>query len=138
MSYTYDDIKVGDQASFTKTIAECDVYNFAGIIGDFNSAHINQVEAEKSPFGGRIVHGCLVDSLVSTVLGMIYPGPGTIFMGKTVQYTAPVRIGDTITATITVSEKGEKGTVYFTTSYTNQDGKEVIKGTATVKAPRKK
>ena len=74
---TYDEIQVGDKASFSKTISESDVYQFAGITGDFNELHINQPAAEKSLFKSRVVHGCLADSLVSTVLGMKYPGKGT-------------------------------------------------------------
>lgn len=133
----YDEIQVGDKASFSKTISESDVYQFAGIIGDFNELHVNQVAAESSLFKSRVVHGCLADSLVSTVLGMKYPGKGTIFLEKSVSYIKPVYIGDTLTAEITVAEKREKGRVFFDVSYYNQDGEEVIKGTALVIAPRK-
>ena len=77
---TYDEIEIGATASFSKTISESDVYQFAGITGDFNELHINQVAAESSLFRSRVVHGCLADSLVSTVLGMKYPGRGTIFL----------------------------------------------------------
>mgnify|MGYP000756349455 FL=1 len=133
----YDEIQVGDKASFSKTISESDVYQFAGIIGDFNELHVNQVAAESSLFKSRVVHGCLADSLVSTVLGMKYPGKGTIFLEKSVSYIKPVYIGDTLTAEITVAEKREKGRVLFDVSYYNQDGEEVIKGTALVIAPRK-
>ena len=71
---------VGQNASFSKTITESDVYNFAGLVGDFNDVHINQVAAEKSMFGKRIAHGMLVGSFISTVLGMYLPGPGTIYL----------------------------------------------------------
>lgn len=134
---TYDEIQVGDKASFSKTISESDVYQFAGITGDFNELHINQPAAEKSLFKSRVVHGCLADSLVSTVLGMKYPGKGTIFLEKSVSYLKPVYIGDTVTAELTVAEKRERGRVLFDVSYYNQDGTEVIKGTALVLAPRK-
>lgn len=133
---TYDEIQIGDKASFSKTISESDVYQFAGITGDFNELHINQVAAEKSLFKSRVVHGCLADSLVSTVLGMKYPGKGTIFLEKSVSYLKPVYIGDTLTAELTVVEKRERGRVLFDVSYYNQDGTEVIKGTALVLAPR--
>ncbi|MBR2736270.1 MAG: MaoC family dehydratase [Firmicutes bacterium] len=134
---TYDEIQVGDKASFSKTISESDVYQFAGITGDFNELHINQKAAEQSLFKSRVVHGCLADSLVSTVLGMKYPGKGTIFMEKSVSYLKPVYLGDTVTCEITVAEKRERGRVLFDVSYYNQDGAEVIKGTALVLAPRK-
>ncbi len=133
---TYDEIQIGDKASFSKTISESDVYQFAGITGDFNELHVNQVAAEKSLFKSRVVHGCLADSLVSTVLGMKYPGKGTIFLEKSVSYLKPVYIGDTLTAELTVVEKRERGRVLFDVSYYNQDGTEVIKGTALVLAPR--
>ena len=133
---TYDEIQIGDKASFSKTISESDVYQFAGITGDFNELHINQVAAEKSIFKSRVVHGCLADSLVSTVLGMKYPGKGTIFLEKSVAYLKPVYIGDTLTAELTVAEKRERGRVLFDVSYYNQEGTEVIKGTALVLAPR--
>jgi 3-hydroxybutyryl-CoA dehydratase len=132
---TYDEINIGDKASFSKTISESDVYLFAGITGDLNALHINQPAAEKSLFKSRVVHGCLADSLVSTVLGMKYPGEGTIFMEKSVSYLKPVYIGDTVTVEITAAEKREKGRVLFDVSYTNQNGEEVIKGTALVIAP---
>jgi 3-hydroxybutyryl-CoA dehydratase len=132
---TYDEINIGDKALFSKTISESDVYLFAGITGDLNALHINQPAAEKSLFKSRVVHGCLADSLVSTVLGMKYPGEGTIFMEKSVSYLKPVYIGDTVTVEITAAEKREKGRVLFDVSYTNQNGEEVIKGTALVIAP---
>ncbi len=134
---SYDEIQVGDKASFSKTISESDVYQFAGITGDMNPLHIDQTAAEASHFGSRVAHGCLVDSLMSTVLGMKYPGKGTILMEKSVQYLKPVYIGDTVTATITVAEKRERGRVLFNLSYTNQKGEEVITGTTLVIAPRK-
>ena len=133
---TYDEIEIGAKASFSKTISESDVYQFAGITGDFNELHINQVAAESSLCRSRVVHGCLADSLVSTVLGMKYPGRGTIFLEKSVSYVKPVYIGDTITCEITAAEKREKGRVFFDVSYRNQDGVEVIKGNALVMAPR--
>jgi 3-hydroxybutyryl-CoA dehydratase len=133
----YDEIQVGDKASFSKTISESDVYQFAGITGDFNELHINQPAAEQSLFKSRVVHGCLADSLVSTVLGMKYPGKGTIFLEKSVSYLKPVYIGDTVTAELTVAEKRERGRVLFDVSYYNQEGTEVIRGTALVLAPRK-
>ncbi len=133
---SYDEIQIGDKASFGKTISETDVYSFAGIIGDLNELHINQPAAEQGIFGSRVAHGCLVDSLVSTILGMKLPGKGTIFMEKSVSYLKPVYLGDTITCEITAAEKREKGRVLFDAVYTNQKGEEVIKGTVLVIAPR--
>ena len=75
---TIGEMKIGDSASFTKTITETDVYLYAGISGDFNPAHVNQTEAEKGMFGKRIAHGMLSAGLISAVLGTLLPGPGTI------------------------------------------------------------
>ena len=103
-----NELKIGDKDFFQKTISESDVYLYAGITGDLNSAHINEVEAEKSMFKGRIVHGMLTAGLISTALGMKLPGPGTIYLGQELKFTAPVRFGDTIKAEIEVIEKNEE------------------------------
>ncbi|GAA0730066.1 MaoC family dehydratase [Clostridium malenominatum] len=135
---TIGEINIGDKASFTKTLSETDVYLFAGITGDLNPAHVNQVESEKTMFKGRICHGMLVSSLISTVLGMYLPGPGTIYMGQDLKFLAPVRIGDTCTATAEVIEKNdEKNRLVLKTTVTNQEGKVVIEGQAKVMPPRR-
>ena len=134
---TINEMSIGQQASFTKTVTETDVYLFAGITGDLNPAHVNQVASEKTMFKGRIAHGMLGAGFISAVLGMYLPGPGTIYMGQELKFTAPVRIGDTITATGTVAELNlEKNIAKIETIVTNQDGKVVIKGMATVMPPK--
>lgn len=134
---TINEMKIGDSASFTKTVSETDVYLFAGITGDFNPAHVNQVEAEKGMFGKRIAHGMLSAGFISAVLGTMLPGPGTIYMGQELRFTKPVAIGDTITATVTVAEMIiEKNRVILDTVCTNQNGEIVIKGKATVMPPK--
>ena len=134
---TIKEIKIGDKASFQKTITETDVYLYAGITGDLNPAHINQVESEKTMFQGRIAHGMLTAGLVSAVLGMQLPGPGSIYLGQELKFTAPVRIGDTIKAEVEVIEKNEdKNRIKLSTTCTNQDGVEVLKGIATIMPPK--
>ena len=134
---TINEMKIGDSASFTKTVTDTDVYMFAGISGDFNPAHVNQVEAEKGMFGKRIAHGMLSAGFISAVLGTMLPGPGTIYMGQELRFTKPVAIGDTITATVTVAEMIiEKNRVILDTVCTNQNGEIVIKGKATVMPPK--
>lgn len=134
---TIGEMKIGDSASFTKTISETDVYLYAGISGDFNPAHVNQTEAEKGMFGKRIAHGMLSAGLISAVLGTLLPGPGTIYMGQELRFTKPVAIGDTITATATVAELiPEKNRAILDTVCTNQNGDVVIKGKATVMPPK--
>ena len=133
---TLSELKVGDSGSFTKTISEADVYGFAGISGDFNPAHVNAVEAEKGIFGERIAHGFLVGSLISTVVGTVLPGPGTIYMGQNLKFLKPVRFGDTITATVTIKEiLYDKKRAVADTSCVNQRGETVISGEAVFRPP---
>ena len=133
---TIHEIKVGDTAEFTKTITEADVVLFAGITGDFNPAHVNQVWAEGTRFQGRIAHGMLSASIVSAVLGMYLPGPGTIYLSQELRFLAPVHIGDTITARVEVQELvKEKNRVRLRTTCQNQDDTIVVDGTAIVLAP---
>lgn len=133
---TIKEIQVGDKASFTKTITESDVYMYAGITGDLNPAHINQVEAEKGMFKTRIAHGMLTAGLVSAVLGMQLPGPGTIYMGQEMQFTKPVYFGDTITAEVEVIEIVKEKILKLKTTCINQKGEVVLDGIATVMPPR--
>ena len=135
--FTIDQLTLGQSASFAKTISESDVYLFAGITGDVNPAHVNEEYAKNTLFKGRIVHGMLGASLISTVLGMYLPGPGTIYMKQEVKFLAPVRFGDTITATCTVKEIiAEKNRVVLECKVTNQDGVDVIVGEALVMPPK--
>jgi 3-hydroxybutyryl-CoA dehydratase len=135
---TIDEIKLGDKAFFEKTITETDIYLFAGITGDLNPAHINQVEAEKGMFKERIAHGMLVSGFISTVLGMYLPGPGTIYLGQELKFLSPVRIGDTVKAEVEVIEMmPEKNRIKLRTTCYNQHEKMVIDGVATVMPPKK-
>lgn len=133
---TIKEIKIGDSASFTKTVSESDVYLFAGVTGDLNPAHTNQIEAEKSMFKSRIAHGMLSAGFVSAVLGMQLPGPGTIYMEQHLKFTKPVYFGDTITATCTVTEIIKDKIVKLSTVCTNQNNEVVLDGEATVLPPR--
>ena len=111
---------------------------YAGLSGDINPAHINEEFMKKTIFKGRIVHGMLTAGLVSAVLGNQLPGPGTIYLGQDLKFKAPVRFGDTIKATVTVSEKiDEKNRIICDTVCTNQEGTVVLTGTATVMPPKK-
>ncbi len=137
MMRTIDTLNIGDSASVSKTITETDVYLFAGITGDLNPAHVNEVASSQTMFKGRIAHGMLSAGLISAVLGMYLPGPGTIYLGQELKFTKPVRFGDTVTATATVIEKyDEKNIIKLETVCTNQNGDVVIKGVATVMPPK--
>lgn len=126
---------VGQTGSFSKTISETDIYSFAGICGDFNPVHVNECAARESLFGRRIAHGFLGGSLISTVLGMYLPGPGTIYLSQSLKFRAPVYIGDTIVAKATILELMDKGKARLDTRVVNQDGALVIEGEAVVRLP---
>jgi len=130
------ELKVGDSAEISKTITETDINDFAKATGDFNPVHLDQSYAEKTIFKGRIAHGLLSVGLLSNILGNILPGHGTIYLSQEVKFLAPVRIGDTITATVEVLELiTDKNRVKFKTICTNQEGKVVIDGVAWAMPP---
>lgn len=130
---TYEAIQVGDQATFSKTIAEIDIYQFAGITGDFNPMHVDAEFAKKTMFGERIAHGMLTASFISTVLGMKLPGPNTIYLSQSNRFLAPVKIGDTIKVIVEVMEKiDHKRQIRLRTTIVNQDGTLVVDGEALV------
>lgn len=134
---TIHSIQIGDSASFTKTITETDIILYAGISGDFNPAHIDAEHAKGSMFGQRIAHGMLSASFISNVLGTQLPGPGTIYMAQELRFVKPVYVGDTVTATVTVTQRiPEKNRLILDTAVTNQRGEKVITGTATVMPPK--
>ena len=134
---TIDQLEVGQKASFTKTVTEADVYNYAGVSGDFNPAHMNEEYAKNTAFKTRIAHGMLSAGFISAVLGTKLPGPGTIYLNQDLRFTKPVHFGDTITATITVEELiKEKNRAILKTVCTNQDGDVVVEGTAKVTPPK--
>jgi len=133
-----DELKVGDSAQFSKTITEKDINDFAKVTGDFNPLHLDQGYAEKTIFKGRIAHGLLSVGLLSSILGNILPGHGTIYLSHDIKFLAPVRIGDTITAKVEVIELvPEKNRAKFRTTCMNQDGKIVVDGIAWAMPPRK-
>lgn len=133
-----DEINVGDYEVFQKTVSESDVYLYAGITGDFNPVHVNDVKAKKSMFNGRIAHGMLTAGFISTVLGTLLPGPGTIYRDQTLSFKKPVYFGDTITAKVTVIEIIiEKNIIHCETVCFNQNDEVVVTGIAKVMPPKK-
>ncbi len=130
----YADIKIGDEASLSRTITDAHIVNFAGITGDFNPVHVDAEYAQQSMFGERICHGMLMAGLISAVLGMQLPGPNAIYLGQDLKFTAPVKIGDTVTVTATVTEKrDDKRIIKLRTAVSNQKGELVVDGNAVVK-----
>lgn len=129
----YDRLTIGDTAELSKTITGDDVQSFAEISLDRNPLHLDDDIARKSIFGQRVAHGILSAGLISAVIGTQLPGKDTIYLAQTLKFTAPVFIGDQITAKVTVTNKNDdKHIIQLKTQVTNQDGKMVIDGTATV------
>jgi len=124
-------VSVGETASLSKTISEADIVLFAGVTGDFNPLHLDREYAKTTRFGERIAHGLLTAGLISAVLGTRLPGPGAIYLGQTLSFRKPVKIGDTITATAKVSSYDpEKRIVKLETNCYNQEGVLVLAGEA--------
>lgn len=136
---TFDELSIGDTASLTRTVTPDDVQLFAGVSGDINPAHLDPEFAAQGPFHHIIVHGLWGAGLISAVLGVQLPGPGTIYLDQSLKFLHPVEIGDTITAAVVVKEKRpEHRIVVLDCSCTNQHGVCVIAGEALVKAPARK
>lgn len=133
----FNQINIGDQADYTRTVTQSDINAFAQASGDNNPVHLSAAFAQSTQFGGIIAHGMLTASYISTVLGTQYPGQGTIFLGlNDVKFLAPVKPGDTITTTLTVKEKhASKPVVKFDCACTNQNGAKVLSAEAVVLAP---
>jgi len=135
---TLEEIRVGDGDELARTISESDIYLYAGITGDLNPAHMDEEYAKKTFFKGRIAHGMLPAGLISAVFGTRFPGPGSVYVRQELDFLAPVRIGDTLTARVEVLEiLEEKKRIRCKTTCVNQEGKVVLDGEAVVSPPRR-
>jgi 3-hydroxybutyryl-CoA dehydratase len=133
--YKLEDIKVGMVESYSQTISEADVKNFANISGDRNPVHMDDVYAEKSRFGKRIAHGMFSTSFFSALFGMRLPGPGCVYVSQSIKFRKPVYIGDTVTAYIEVIEVDlSRRRVHFNT-YCKVGVSKVITGMAEIYIP---
>ena len=125
--------KVGDSAEITKTIEQSDIDAFASVTGDHNPVHVDEEFAKSTRFGKRIAHGMLTASLISAVLANKLPGAGSVYLGQTLQFVAPVFPGDEVTARVVVKEiREDKPIVKLETICVNQRDEIVIRGEATV------
>jgi len=135
MTHHIDQLHPGMSASIAKTVTEADIILFAGVSTDVNPAHIDEEYSKGTMFGGRIAHGMLSASFISAILANKLPGPGTIYMSQTLKFKAPVRPGDTVTATVTVKEVNvAKNRVTLDTVCT-VSGKVVIEGESVMMPP---
>jgi len=133
--FSVKEMEVGQSASMSKTVTEADIILFAGITGDFNPAHIDEEYAKQSMFKGRIAHGMLSAGFISATLAMKLPGPGTIYLGQSMKFKAPVKIGDTVKTTVTITDINiEKKIVKLDTVCSVGDTKVVI-GDCTMMKP---
>ena len=130
--YAFEDLAVGQTASFSKTITEADILMFAAVSGDTNPVHIDAEAAAASMFKERIAHGMLSASLISTVLGTRLPGPGTVYLGQSLKFRAPVKIGETVTATVKVTALDPARRRATLETLCTVKGKPVVEGEANV------
>ncbi|WP_399678526.1 bifunctional enoyl-CoA hydratase/phosphate acetyltransferase [Xenophilus sp.] len=136
---TFDEIAVGDSASIQRTLTAQDIQLFAVLSGDVNPQHLDAEFAASTRFHGVIAHGMWGGALISAVLGTRLPGPGTVYLGQTLKFLRPVRVGDTLTITVTVAARDEaKKRLTLACACTNQAGEAVIEGEASVLAPTEK
>jgi 3-hydroxybutyryl-CoA dehydratase len=130
------EIRVGQAAQVSKEITDADLTLFAAVTGDFNPVHFDPIYAAGTSFKERIAHGMISAGLISGVIGMKLPGPGTIYLQQTLHFLAPVKVGDVVTASVEVTDLLEKHRVRLKTKCVNQNGAVVLDGEALVIAPR--
>jgi 3-hydroxybutyryl-CoA dehydratase len=135
--YYIEELQEGMTAAFGKTITDADILMFAGVSGDTNPVHLNEEFAAGTAFQGRIAHGMLTASLISTVLGTKLPGPGCVYLSQTLKFLAPVRAGDTVRAEVTLRslDKERRRCVFDTVCKVG--GKNVLEGEALIMVPRR-
>lgn len=135
---TFAELTLGQKASLNRSLTQNDIELFAAMSGDVNPAHVNPDFAKSDVFHGVVGHGMWTGALISTLLGTVLPGPGTIYLEQDLQFKHPVRLDDTLTITVVVQEKGEHNKVLFACTGVNQKGDVVIEGLAKVIAPTEK
>lgn len=136
---TFEELKLGRAAEYTRCVEERDIDLFAAVSGDVNPVHLDETFAADTVFRGRVAHGMLTGAFVSAALGTVMPGPGTIYLGQNLRFQRPVRIGDTLTVRLEVTARREdKGIVTIACEVVNQDAETVAIGDATVLAPRER
>lgn len=138
-NFTYEEITTGQTASYRKIIREQDVQLFAVISGDANPVHLDEDYAATTQFEGRIAHGMLTGALVSAAIAMELPGPGSIYLGQSLRFRAPVKIGDELTVRLEVTDMNDRRKfVSLDCKIYNQDERLVASGSAEVMAPTEK
>lgn len=135
----YDEIQLGQSARTVRTLMLEDIQAFAAVSGDTNPAHLDPAYADATLFHGVIAHGMWGGALISALLGTVFPGPGTIYLEQALHFSKPVRVGDTLTVTVTVTAKeDDKKRIELDCQVVNQKGERVLYGIARVLAPTQK
>ncbi len=133
----FEDLSLGQSAQMAKIVTAADIEAFAAVSGDINPVHLDEAYARTTPFQGRIAHGMLSGAYISAVIGTKLPGPGAIYLSQSLKFRRPVKIGDAVVATVTVSALDERrGHVTFVT-VCQVDGKTVVEGEAVIMTPRR-
>jgi 3-hydroxybutyryl-CoA dehydratase len=133
----FEDLTVGQSAEITHVVEATDIDAFAAVSGDSNPVHLDQAYAATTPFGGRIAHGMLSAAYISAVLGTKMPGPGAIYLSQTLKFRRPVRIGDAVTARVSVAGLDERRGHATLSTLAIVDGRNVVEGEAVVMVPRR-
>ncbi len=136
--YYYEDLKEGMHDIYGKTVTDTDIVMFAGVSGDINPVHLNHEFAAETMFQGRIAHGMLTASFISTVIGTKLPGPGCIYVSQALRFKAPVKAGDTVIARVTVTKLVPEKHFAELKTQCLVKGKVVLDGEATVMVPTRK
>ena len=138
-NFVYDDIQIGQSARSVRTLTQADINAFAAVSGDTNPAHLDPAYADATLFHGVIGHGMWGGALISALLGTVFPGPGTIYLEQALHFSKPVRLGDTVTVTVTVmSRNNDNKSLELDCLVLNQKGERVLYGAARVMAPTQK
>lgn len=133
----FEDLTVGQSADLTRAVTAGDIDAFAAVSGDTNPVHLDEDYAKATTFQGRIAHGMLSAAYISAVLGTQLPGPGAIYLSQSLRFRRPVRIGDAVTARVTVQALDERRGHVTLATLCQVDGRTVVDGEAVVMVPRR-
>jgi 3-hydroxybutyryl-CoA dehydratase len=135
--FYFDELSVGQSAETTRVVGAADIEAFAAVSGDTNPVHLDEAYAKATPFGGRIAHGMLSAAYISAILGARMPGPGAIYLSQSLRFRRPVKIGDHLTARVTIKALDDKRGHATLETICLVNGKTVIDGEAVVMVPRR-
>ena len=135
--FYFDELSVGQSAEITRVVGSGDIEAFAALSGDTNPVHLDDAFARATPFGGRIAHGMLAASYVSAVMGTRLPGPGGVYLKQSLSFRRPVKIGDAVTARVTIQTLDARRGHATLATVCQVDGKTVLDGEALILVPRR-